>query len=123
MLEVDHLRDQLAKIAPEMYKLLDPNWQRYLGIPVEVFQGTGHPSAEAINECLKHFEVVRSDRRFSELAGHPEFQSTYGLLKHYVHELSDNKKNDQLARAACCQPIVNWRLKKTGQPTRIVFVN
>jgi lipid-binding SYLF domain-containing protein len=103
MLEVDHLRDQLAKIAPEMYKLLDPNWQRYLGIPVEVFQGTGHPSAEAINECLKHFEVVRSDRRFSELAGHPEFQSTYGLLKHYVHELSDNKKTINLP----APPVVN----------------
>ncbi len=96
MLEVDHLRDQLAKLAPEMYKLLDANWQRYLGIPAEVFQGNGHPSVEALNESLKHFETVRSDRRFSELARHPEFQSTYGLLKHYVHELSNNKQTINL---------------------------
>lgn len=90
--EVDHLRDQLARLAPEMYKLLDANWQRYLGIPAQVFQGSGHPSVEAVNQSLNHFDAVRNDPRFATLANHPEFQSTYGLLKHYAHELSDNKQ-------------------------------
>ncbi len=92
MQEADHLRDQLAKLAPEMYELLNANWQQYLGIPVEVFQGTGHPSTESINRCLGHFDAVRTDIRYSELANHPEFQSTYGLLKHYAHELSNSNR-------------------------------
>ena len=92
MQEVDHLRDQLARLAPEMYELLDANWQRYLGIPAQVFQGSGHPSTDAINQSLQHFDAVRNDPRYSELANHPEFQSTYGLLKHYAHELSNSKQ-------------------------------
>ncbi len=92
MLEVDHLREQLAKLAPEMYELLDANWQRYLGIPAQVFQVGGHPSVEAVNQSLMHFDAVRNDPRYSDLANHPEFQSTYGLLKHYAHELSNNKR-------------------------------
>jgi lipid-binding SYLF domain-containing protein len=90
--EVDHLRNQLAKLAPVMYQLLDANWQRYLGIPAQVFQGNGHPSVEELNQCLKHFDAVYNDPRYSALANHPEFQSTYGLLKHYVHELSNSKQ-------------------------------
>jgi hypothetical protein len=76
-----------------MYGLLDTNWQEYLGLPAQVFQGSGHPTAEAINQSLNHFESVRNDPRYVALASHPEFQSTYGLLKHYAHELSNSKQS------------------------------
>ncbi len=88
--EVAHVRDELAKFARELYELLDPQWQSYLALPAEVFYGNGHPSTEVLQQCLARFETVRTDPRFGSLANHPEFQSTYGLLKHYIQELSQN---------------------------------
>ena len=87
--EVNHCRDQLAKFAPELYELLDPSWQTYLALPAEVFTGNGHPSIEVLNGCLQKFETVRTDPRYAALAERAEFQSTYGLLRHYILELGD----------------------------------
>lgn len=89
--EVDQLRDQLAKIAPEMYGMLDPSWQRYLGLPAQVFKANGHPSVESLIKCRTNFEYVCNDPKLVKLARYPEFQSTYGLLCHYIHELSNVK--------------------------------
>ncbi len=90
--EVDHVRDQLAKFARELYEILDPTWQSYLGLPAEVFQANGHPSLEALRQSLDRFNVVRSGAAYAALANHPEFQSTYGLLTHYIQELSNNQQ-------------------------------
>ena len=89
--EVDQLRDQLAKIAPEMYGMLDPSWQRYLGLPAQVFKANGHPSVESLIKSRTNFEYVCNDPKLVKLARYPEFQSTYGLLCHYIHELSNVK--------------------------------
>ncbi len=91
--EVDHVRDELAKFARELYEILDPAWQSYLALPAEVFQGRGHPSPAALNECLNRFNEVRSNAAYAALANHPEFQSTYGLLVHYVQELSSSQQS------------------------------
>ncbi len=88
--EAAHVRDELANFARELYQLLDPQWQTYLALPAEVFYGNGHPSLEALQQCLARFETVRTDPRFGSLANHPEFQSTYGLLKHYIQALSQS---------------------------------
>ena len=90
--EADHVRDQLAKFAREMYEILDPNWRSYLALPAEVFQASGHPSLAALKQSLERFETVRSNTEYRALASHAEFQSTYGLLVHYVQELSDNQR-------------------------------
>jgi hypothetical protein len=92
MQEVDHLRDQLARLAPEMYELLDVNWQQFLGLPAQIFQGHGHPDPAILNQCLANYEIVRTDPRYASLANQPEFQSTYGLLKHYIQVLSNNEQ-------------------------------
>ncbi len=90
--EVDHVRNQLAMFAREMYEILDPSWQQFLALPVEVFQPNGHPSLVSLRESLARFETVRADPAFATLANHPEFQSTYGLLAHYVQELSASQQ-------------------------------
>lgn len=92
MQEVDHLRDQLARLAPEMYELLDANWQQFLGLPAQIFQGQGHPDPAALNKCLANYEIVRTDPRYASLAKQPEFQSTYGLLQHYIQVLSNSEQ-------------------------------
>jgi lipid-binding SYLF domain-containing protein len=92
MQEVEALRDQLAGLAPELYELLNLNWQQYLGLPAQVFQASDHPSVEILNQCLARFDAVRTDPRYTELAGRPEFQSTYGLLRHYIQALSQTQQ-------------------------------
>jgi lipid-binding SYLF domain-containing protein len=89
--EVDHLRDQLAKLAPEMYELLDPPWQQFLGLPAQIFQGNGNPSLEDLELCLANFDTIKNDPQYMALANQPEFQSTYGLLRHYIQAISNDQ--------------------------------
>jgi len=86
--ESDVIRDQLSKISPELFEQIDPAWKTYLALPAEVFSGRGHPSAAAIQQSLAHYEQVRQNPQYQTLATMPEFQSTYGLLKHYLSTLS-----------------------------------
>jgi hypothetical protein len=88
--ESDVIRDQLSKISPELFERVDSAWKSYLALPAEVFSGQGHPSAMAIQQSLAHYEQVRQDPQYQALAAMPEFQSTYGLLKHYLSSLSNS---------------------------------
>ena len=82
------VRDELAQSARHLYELVDPNWQAYLALPVEVIRGQGHPSAQALAECRQRFETIRTDPRYSALSKRPEFQATYVLLQQYADALS-----------------------------------
>ncbi|MEM8677835.1 MAG: lipid-binding SYLF domain-containing protein [Planctomycetota bacterium] len=88
--EIEHVRDQLARLAPRLYEKLDPAWQQYLALPAAVFYENGHPTTDELNRSLQNFEEVRADTRYAALANLPEFQSTYGLLRHYVTDLSQS---------------------------------
>ena len=82
--EAEMVRAQLAQTAPELYEILSPEWQAYLALPAEVFAGRTPPDPAALNQALTHFAAVSSDARYRALADQPKFQSTYGLLRHYV---------------------------------------
>ncbi len=88
--EATLIRDELALVAPQLYKMLDPTWQNYLALPLEVYYENGHPTPEAMKACLDRFEVIRRDPQYTRLAELPEFQSTYGLLKHYAQEMEQS---------------------------------
>ncbi len=74
--------------SKEEVELLDPAWQQYLALPSQVFQNNGHPSPEVMQQCLARYDAIRNDPRYANLASRPEFQSTYGLLKHYIQEIT-----------------------------------
>jgi lipid-binding SYLF domain-containing protein len=86
------VRNELAKIAPELFERLDDQWKAYLGLPAEVFSGAGHPSVESLHDSLERFEAVRADTQYSSLTKLPEFQSTYGILRHYVSTLTQHSE-------------------------------
>ena len=86
--KAEAFRNQLAQVSPELYDMLDENWGAYLGLPGEVFTGAGHPPLETLRRCLANFDTVAQEPRYRALDGQPQFQSTYGLLKHYVAALS-----------------------------------
>lgn len=82
------LRGQLAQVSPQLYALLDPQWKQFLALPPEVFQQGANPPLAALQQSLANFTTVERDPRFAALAARPEFQSTMGLLQHYVQALS-----------------------------------
>lgn len=93
--ESDALRDQLLRLAPELFKILDPQWQQYLALPLATVDGSP-PSMNVVQETVKRYDVIARDPRYRELAAHPEFRSIYGLLKHYEHSLQPADKALQL---------------------------
>jgi lipid-binding SYLF domain-containing protein len=94
--EKDVLRGQLAQLAPELYKLIDDHWKSYLALPSAVFLGGNHPEPEELGEVVSRFDVVARDPRFSQLAKRAEFQSVYGILKHYQQALTASSSQLQL---------------------------
>jgi lipid-binding SYLF domain-containing protein len=93
--EADAARNELARMAPVLYDLLDEQWKSYLALPAEIFAG-GQPSQEALQNSLLKFETVRTDPRYRDLAERPEFQSTLGLLKHSVAAMSQDSQSINL---------------------------
>jgi lipid-binding SYLF domain-containing protein len=81
------IRTQLAQTAPQLYRQLDVEWRTFLALPAAVFEGQNPPVA-ALQQSLKNFETVERDPKFAALAVRPEFQSTMGLLQHYIQTLS-----------------------------------
>lgn len=85
--ESDVLRGQLVQLAPQLYEILDPKWREYLAMPSGLFLNGPHPSVEQLNETLRRFDAVVSSRQYESLAARPEFQSVYGVLRHYQQSL------------------------------------
>jgi lipid-binding SYLF domain-containing protein len=82
--EAELVRRQLARMAPEMYEHLDDQWKAFLALPAEIFSGAGNPNLEELQQSVNRFESVRADSKYASLTQRPEFQSTYGILRHYV---------------------------------------
>lgn len=90
--EATAVREELARFAPQLYELLDPTWQSYLALPAEIFNGAGQPSPQAMADCLARFQAVQKNPRYASLAERPEFQTVYGLLRHYSQALAGEQQ-------------------------------
>jgi lipid-binding SYLF domain-containing protein len=86
--EADLLRTQLLQLAPELLDLLDPQWQTFLAMPDSIQVNAPHPKPESLQPVIANYQRVATDPQFQSLAARPEFQSVYGLLKHYQQSLS-----------------------------------
>jgi lipid-binding SYLF domain-containing protein len=86
--EATAVREELARFSPQLYELLDPAWQSYLALPAEIFSGVGQPSPQALADCMARFDAVQANPSYRSLADRPEFQTVFGLLKHYSRALS-----------------------------------
>lgn len=85
--EADLLRGQLAQLAPQLYELLDGQWKSYLALPASLFLNGEHPTADQLAATLQNFENVAGNQQYQQLASRAEFQSVYGVLKHYRQSL------------------------------------
>lgn len=85
--DADLLRGQLTQLAPELYELLDDQWESYLALPGSIFLAGDHPTAGELSASVQRFDAVARDPRYATLASRPEFQSVYGMLRHYQQSL------------------------------------
>ena len=90
--EAASIRDQLAELAPRLFRLLDNHWQRFLSLPIEVFQEAGHPPQQALDEAIARYDSVAADPRYQQLAARPEFQTVLALLRHYRQLIGDQQQ-------------------------------
>ncbi len=86
--EAEVLRTQLVQLAPELYELLDPQWKEYLALPASFFLSGNPTTPQELQTTIEHFSAVATDPRFRGLAERPEFQSVYGLLRHYQQSIT-----------------------------------
>lgn len=86
--ESEVVRGQLVQIAPKLFDLLDNSWKEFLGLPAWMFLGGAPANPAEINAILAKYDSVARDPQYASLASRPEFQSVYGLLKHYQASLS-----------------------------------
>ncbi|MCA9237027.1 MAG: lipid-binding SYLF domain-containing protein [Planctomycetales bacterium] len=94
--EADVLREQLSTTSPELFEKLDPQWTAFLALPGEVFSSQSHPSLEALQQSLDHYETVMRNPQYQALTSLPAFQSTYDLLRHYQSALLQEESQLQL---------------------------
>ncbi|MEX0676071.1 MAG: lipid-binding SYLF domain-containing protein [Pirellulales bacterium] len=82
------VRGQLATSAKQLYGTVDDGWRKYLALPKEVFEGGSPPRLEALQKALEQYDRVVGSAKYEKLVSREEFQTTYGLLREYVEELS-----------------------------------
>lgn len=83
----DVLRAQLTQLAPQLYELLDEQWRNYLALPASLFLSGEHPTNEELAAAVQNFDAVASNPQYAQLSSRPQFQSVYGILKHYQQSL------------------------------------
>jgi lipid-binding SYLF domain-containing protein len=82
--EAAAIRQQIQTIAPQLFDLLDPQWQQYLALPNELFAEESVANTEALKKVLDRYELVRANPQYTQLASRKEFQTLHQLLKHYI---------------------------------------
>jgi lipid-binding SYLF domain-containing protein len=96
MSEADILRNQLIQLSPELFKMLDPKWQAYLALPSNMLNSGAHPDPASVQAVVNRYSAVASNPQYASLASRPEFQSVFGLLRHYIDSLAPSSGNLQL---------------------------
>lgn len=93
--ERDAVRRQLAETSHRLQAIVDPQWQQYLVLPTEIYEGTQLPGADKLAPARARFQTIATDPRYKSLADRHEFQETYALLNRYL-TLSANAASNNL---------------------------
>lgn len=80
----DAVRHQLADASQRLQQIVDPQWQQYLVMPTDVYEGTQLPSAEKLTPVRDRFQLIATDPRYRGLADRHEFQETFAMLNRYI---------------------------------------
>lgn len=79
----DAVRQQLAEASERLQSILDPQWQQFLALPADFFEGA-QPTTDRVAPVRARFQTVSTDPRYRALADRHEFQETYALLSRFA---------------------------------------
>ncbi len=80
-------RRALVQSERQLQAILRPEWQQYLALPKEVYDG-GTVDPALLGQVLARYETVSKGAHYQQLSQRPEFQTTYDLLRQYSREAS-----------------------------------
>lgn len=83
----DLARRQLLAESTALQRILDPEWQKYFALPVEIYQGA-QPAPVALQSARERYDQVANDPRYQALAQRPEFQNARRALLQYCDRQS-----------------------------------
>jgi len=86
--KLEVLRHSLVHHAGHLHAMLSPAWRQYLALPRETLDPAAQPNLEALAALEQRFAKIVSTPNYESLAERPEFQTTYELLREYIHALS-----------------------------------
>ena len=86
--QVEATRTKLVEIHAKLLAILDPQWKVWLGLPPDAFAPNGQPPVDQLIELQKRFTVVKTDPKYTDLQGRPEFQETSQLLDQFISQLN-----------------------------------
>ena len=81
---VDALRQSLIGSAAQLSQILDPAWDRYLALPIDIQNPRGVADVTALDGLYGRFEQVAAGPQYQQLVARPEFQATQQLLRQYI---------------------------------------
>jgi lipid-binding SYLF domain-containing protein len=85
--QVQQLRKQLVAAFGRLQTVLDPQWQRYLALPPEIYPEGPPASPHFLEKCLTHYQATAGDPRYQALTVRPEFREVMTLLMRYREAL------------------------------------
>jgi len=87
-LGVDQIRMELAAAYNRLEVVLDDNWKRYLQLPPAIFQQNAHPSPNALQSVIGHYDAIVGQSQYSALTQRTDYQHVHGLLHAYADALA-----------------------------------
>lgn len=82
--EREALRKQLVDASRRLQTVVDPQWQRYLALPAELYDPGAVPSPGSLTACRDRYQWLASNPTYQTLANNHEFQETLALLNRYL---------------------------------------
>lgn len=78
------LRRQLVDASRRLQTVLDPQWQRYLSLPPELYDPGAVPAPGSLMACRERYQWVAGNPSYRTLTDNHEFQETLALLNRYL---------------------------------------
>jgi lipid-binding SYLF domain-containing protein len=83
-LRLEALKRSLVVESARLAELLDAQWRAYFALPPSLADAAAPPDQLALSDLYARFEQVAADPQYASLAGRPEFQGTFELLREYI---------------------------------------
>ena len=80
------LRTSLDQSSRQLLAIVNPEWQQFLALPVEIYNPNGQPRLDMLRIAVARYDLIASNPDYKALADRAEFQRAHELLREYTTE-------------------------------------